>query len=144
VTLFPLQQHKISGTQDSMSCMLRQQEMIDMRELFQVRKRLMKLEESGFLQHSDSLQEREKIKSEEKMRIDSFEELKTYLRQFTTWGDRGGFDFCGATHLLMAIMDCIRLTANDAELEEMRELLDEEQVAFIVRLAQSLTSAKKL
>ena len=69
------------------------------------------------------------------MEISSFEELAEVLRNFTTWGDRGGYDFGGALTLLGACLENIQKHAQEAELEEVAERLDAGQIAFLKKLS---------
>jgi hypothetical protein len=70
------------------------------------------------------------------MEISSFEELAESLRNFTTWGNGGGYDFGGAAHLLGACLDNMQKHALQAEMEELAEHLNPDQIAFLKRLAQ--------
>jgi hypothetical protein len=63
------------------------------------------------------------------------EQLLDYLRTFTTWDSREGFDFGASAAVLAAILDSLRKNARDAELDELREYLDENQVNFLTQLA---------
>lgn len=72
------------------------------------------------------------------MKFETFEALIEYLRQFETWGDRGGFDSGGAVALLAAVLDCLHKNFNDGDLEELRDRLDENQVATLMKLASSV------
>ncbi|HEX5221179.1 MAG TPA: hypothetical protein VFZ59_16570 [Verrucomicrobiae bacterium] len=72
------------------------------------------------------------------MNISSFEELVEYLRNFTTWGNRGGYDFGGAIHLFGASLDNLRKNATRVELEELKERLEADQIEFIKNLNQML------
>ncbi len=77
------------------------------------------------------------------MNIRSFEELAAYLRDFSAWGgEDGGFDCGGAVHLLAASLDCLRKNAVEAEIQEVGEYLDEEQAAFLLKLASQLSKAR--
>jgi hypothetical protein len=69
------------------------------------------------------------------MEISSFEDLAATLRNFTTWGNRGGYDIGGALHLLGACLENIEKHAKQTELEEMAEHLDPDRIAFLKKLA---------
>jgi hypothetical protein len=70
------------------------------------------------------------------MQISSFEELAATVRDFTTWGNRGGYDFGGALHLLGACLENMQKHAQQSELEEMAERLKPDQIAFLKKLAE--------
>jgi hypothetical protein len=69
------------------------------------------------------------------MWIRSFEELETYLRNFETWDNRGGFDFGGAVQLLGACRKCLHDKAQEQELRGLAEHLGEQQTTFLRKLA---------
>jgi len=71
-------------------------------------------------------------------KLDSYEELESYLRNFTNFdGDPVPYDRVGAFHLLLALVDNLRENSLEAGLEDLGELLTEEQAAFLARLAAS-------
>ena len=70
------------------------------------------------------------------MEIRSFEELAATVRNFTTWGNRGGYDLGGAAHLLGACLENIEKHAQQAELDELSERLDSDQIAFLKKLTK--------
>lgn len=71
-------------------------------------------------------------------RFDSYEDLQSYLRNFTNFGgDLVPYDLVGAFHLLLALVDNLRENSLEAGLEDVGELLTEEQAAFLARLAAS-------
>jgi hypothetical protein len=66
----------------------------------------------------------------------SYEELESYLREFVNIpGEHVPYDFGGGVGLFLATLDNVRTNALDAELEDLRERLIDEQAAFLVRLA---------
>ena len=70
------------------------------------------------------------------MEISSFEELAETLRNFTTRENRGGYDFGGALQLPGASIDNIQKHAQQAELKEMAERLEPDQMAFLKKPAR--------
>jgi len=68
-----------------------------------------------------------------------FEELQRYLRHFVNIGDDPSpYNFNGVVHLMLALLDNLRENALEAELEDIRESLTDEQAAFLLRLAESI------
>ena len=72
-------------------------------------------------------------------RFDSYEDLESYLRNFTNFGgDPVPYDLVGAFHLLLALVDNLRESSLETDqLEDLGELLTEEQTKFLARLAAS-------
>jgi hypothetical protein len=68
------------------------------------------------------------------MQIDSFESLATYLRNFTTWNETGGYDFNGMVFLLGACLDNLRKRASKEEVDEISAILEKHQLAFLKRI----------
>ena len=69
----------------------------------------------------------------------SHEELLAYLRQFAnSHGDPAPYDFNGVVHLMLATLDNLSRNALEAELEEIGGSLNDEQVAFFLRLADHI------
>jgi hypothetical protein len=69
----------------------------------------------------------------------SYEDLERYLRHFVNIScDPVPYDFNGVVHLMLALLDNLREHALDAELEDLRDSLTEEQVEFFLRLADQL------
>ena len=74
--------------------------------------------------------------------IGNYEELCDYLRQFVNaHGDPAPYDFNGVVQLLLATLDNLRQNASDAEIEDIGASLDDEQAAFLLRLAKQLDLA---
>jgi len=70
------------------------------------------------------------------MEISSFEAFAENIRNFTNWGDRGGYDFGGSVYLLGSCLDNLRKHATQVELEELAERLEPEQIAFLNELSK--------
>ena len=68
------------------------------------------------------------------MQLTSFEDLVDYLRNFTTWGDRGGYDFAAMAHLLGACLDNLRRHARSDEVDELSRYLEPHQRDFLHRI----------
>lgn len=73
--------------------------------------------------------------------IIAFEELEEYLREFRVF--RHGslpseYDFGGAVYLLAACLDNLRSHALDAQLEEIGNYLDPENMTFLHQLSDHL------
>jgi len=67
--------------------------------------------------------------------IQSYDDLERYLREFVNiLGDPLPYDFTGAAHLFLAILDNLRIHALDAELEDIGGCFSVEQAAFLHRL----------
>ena len=70
--------------------------------------------------------------------IRSFDDLERYLREFTNFsGDPVPYDFNGAFHLFLAILDNLANNSVDADIEDLREdrpWLTEKQLAFLRKL----------
>jgi hypothetical protein len=72
----------------------------------------------------------------------SYEELRDHLRQFVnTAGDPAPYDFNGVVHLLLASLDNLRQNASEADLEDIGASFDDEQAAFLIRLAERVCRA---
>lgn len=67
--------------------------------------------------------------------IKSFQDLENYLADFTTWDGNHVHDFGGAFVLLGAILDNIRKYALEVDIESIGGYLNDEQKAFLQRLA---------
>lgn len=68
------------------------------------------------------------------MQINSFEDLAKYLREFHTWQDTGGYDFTGMVYLLGSCLDNLRKYASKEEVEEIKDILEVHQIAFLNRI----------
>lgn len=72
--------------------------------------------------------------------VHSYEDLERYLREFTNFsGDPTPYDFNGAFHLLLAILDNLANRAMDADVEDLKQdrpWLTEKQRSFLQRLQQ--------
>lgn len=69
----------------------------------------------------------------------NYEDLVDYLRHFVNFG--GGpndYDFIGVVHLMLASLDNLNRNALEAHMEDIAEVLDKEQAAFVLRLADHL------
>jgi hypothetical protein len=63
--------------------------------------------------------------------------LKSYLRQFATFDGDVDYDFNGAFHLFLALLDNLTRNHNDADLEALevfRPWFTEEQQGFLKKL----------
>lgn len=68
--------------------------------------------------------------------LGSYEQLESYLRGFVNFGpDPVPYDFNGVVHLLLALLDNLREKALEEELQDVRESMTDEQVTFLLRLA---------
>lgn len=72
--------------------------------------------------------------------VKTFEELERYLREFTNFaGDPVPYDFNGAFHLFLAILDnlaCNHLDADIESHEEFRPWFSEAQGQFLSKLSR--------
>ncbi|WP_339909905.1 hypothetical protein [Symmachiella dynata] len=72
--------------------------------------------------------------------VRSYEDLERYLREFTNFsGDPVPYDFIGAFHLFLAILDNLANHSIDADFEPLEEdpqLLTDEQCKFLGKLAR--------
>jgi hypothetical protein len=70
--------------------------------------------------------------------VRTYEELQGYLREFSNFlGDPTPYDFIGAFHLFLAILDNLAKNHIDADLEsaeEFRPWFNEEQFRFLQQL----------
>jgi hypothetical protein len=70
--------------------------------------------------------------------FETYEDLEKYLRQFVNFhGDPAPYDFVGAFHLFLAILDSLGRHHLDADVESLKECgvtLSREQWAFIEKL----------
>jgi hypothetical protein len=70
------------------------------------------------------------------LKLESFEKLEKYLREFNSFtGDSGEYDFGGAAALMLATLNNLREKALPAELENLPESLTEDESQFILQLA---------
>lgn len=72
--------------------------------------------------------------------VRTFEDLEQYLREFTNFsGDPVPYDFNGAFHLFLAVLDNLANHSLDADVEvlgEDRPWLTEKQLDFLRKLGQ--------
>ena len=71
--------------------------------------------------------------------FDRYEDLQAYLRDFVQFG--GGYppyDFNGAVHLMLALLDNLHANALEAELKDIRGAFTDEQAAFFLKLAEHM------
>lgn len=68
----------------------------------------------------------------------TFEELESYLREWTSFSRDETYDVGGLVALLAACVDNLREHLLEDELEDLRERLTEAQRAYLVRLAERL------
>jgi hypothetical protein len=70
--------------------------------------------------------------------VGSFGDLERYLREFANFHDEPApYDFNGAFHLFLAILDNLARNHHDVDVEELEELrpwFTEEQVCFLKKL----------
>ena len=70
--------------------------------------------------------------------LNTYEDLEKYLREFVNFhGDPAPYDYVGAFHLFLAILDNLARNHLDADLESLKECgvhLSPEQRAFIEKL----------
>lgn len=69
------------------------------------------------------------------MRIETFEQLESFLKNFTSWQDKETYDFGGNFALFLACIDSLKRNALKVELEDVKEYMSEEQQLFILELA---------
>lgn len=67
--------------------------------------------------------------------VHSFEDLTAFLRGWGSFPDPAVYDFVGMAHLLGACLDNLRECANDADLDELEEVLDKPQRTFLKQLS---------
>jgi hypothetical protein len=69
--------------------------------------------------------------------VRSYEDLETYLREFTTFhDDRSVYDFGGAFHLWLALLQNLKTNGLDAEMKQYAEVVSPDQVLFLKKLLQ--------
>ncbi len=70
--------------------------------------------------------------------VDSFEDLECYLKEFTNFHDEPAtYDFNGAFHLFLAILDNLARNYHDVDVQEHEELrpwFTDQQRRFLKRL----------
>ncbi len=73
--------------------------------------------------------------------VQSFEDLKSYLRHFTTWHDDPYvYDIGGVTILLISLLENLQEYDIGDQRPEVRGYFKDDQLAFLVRLAEGLNS----
>lgn len=68
----------------------------------------------------------------------SFEELVEFIKTWRAWSGDEQYDFGGMTSLLGACLDNLQQFALDAELKELEEFLEPNQILFLKTLASRL------
>jgi len=72
------------------------------------------------------------------LRIDTYEQLETYLRTCVSVGGGDDYDFVGLVHLLAACLDNLQAHALEAELEDIGGCFTDSQKAYLKKLVDFL------
>jgi hypothetical protein len=70
--------------------------------------------------------------------IKNFESLVELLRNWRSWASEDQYDFGGMVSLLGACLGNLSQFALDAELEELSDILEPEQIAFLRKMVAKL------
>jgi hypothetical protein len=66
-----------------------------------------------------------------------YDELEIFLRHLHNVSDPlGQYDFNGIVHLMLALLDNLQENALEAELEDIKESMTDEQVTFFLKIAE--------
>lgn len=71
-------------------------------------------------------------------RIESFQELEAYLRNWTSFQDEHVYDFNGIVALLAACLDNLRVHATDSDLDGINDCLTGNQRTILARIGERL------
>ena len=76
--------------------------------------------------------------------VQSFEDLKRYLEDFTCWrGEEHVYDFGGVASLFLALLDNIRKNSTEGDIEEIGGYFTETQREFLKIICNAVESYRE-
>ena len=72
------------------------------------------------------------------MVTESFQQIESFLRNWTSFAERSEYDFVGHMALLCACLDNLRTNMLEVEFDDIQDYFDDSQKAFLKKLAKTI------